>query len=87
MQQNTGLLLWSAVESMLTSLTQFSLSDDLNTGNPAWPLMVLYRMGGVNNSHSETVKCYRRVVQYHRQGTPDSGFQVVLCFRPRVNAA
>ena len=36
--------------------------------------MLLYPLGGVNNSHSETVKCYRRVVQYHRQGTPDSGF-------------
>ena len=36
-----------------------------------------YPLGGVNNSHSETVKCYRRVVQYHRQGqgTPHSGFQ------------
>ena len=45
--------------------------------------MLLYPLGGVNNSHSETVKCYRRVVQYHRTAKA----LPTLAFRPRVNAA
>ena len=76
LQQNTGLAP-DVVQSNLThSLTQFPLSDDLNTSHPPGLFMLLYPLGGVNNSHSEMVKCYRRVVQYHRQGTPD--FQVVF---------